>query len=84
MTSFVRSIGFTMTVAGMLVIGVGAAVPNQLGGSITSMKLDRLASIASLGEHAVAVEMGFSHGSRLCRIPIEIRLWNGSQPGRCA
>ena len=25
MTSFVRSIGFTMTVAGMLVIGVGAA-----------------------------------------------------------
>jgi hypothetical protein len=84
MRSFLRSSSLIAAVVGTVFIAIGGAVVYGQTGSIVAAKSDRLASVASFEPHYLTVETRFHDGSQLCRIPIEIGLWNTPQPGRCA
>ncbi len=84
MNSFSRSSGLIATVLGTCIVGIGAAVmPAQTEGAALA-NVDRIGSAASLDANYLTVAMPFRQVSQLCRIPIEIGMWNSRQPGRCA
>ena len=83
MSSLLRSTSLIATVVGTVLVGIGGAFIHSESGNVIGAKSDRLASVASLDAHYLTVETRFQDGSRLCRIPIEIGLWNTPQPGKC-
>jgi hypothetical protein len=83
MRSFFRSSSLIATLIGTLVIGIGGAATNEPGQSFVSTKSDRLALAGNLGGDYVTVETRVQGASLLCRLPIEIGMWNTPQAGRC-
>ena len=81
----VRSLLYSMSLiavlAGGVMAGVGAASVSEPSGALA--KSDRLPFPRYLGKHSVTVEAPMPNGSRLCRLPIEISVWNSRAPGAC-
>ena len=83
MRSFFRSSSLIATLIGTLVIGIGGAATNVSGNSFVSTKSDRLALAGTLGADFVTVETRVQGASLICRLPVEIGIWNVPRAGRC-
>jgi len=83
MRTFFRSTGLVATLVGTLIVGVGSAATYERGSNFVSTKSDRLSSTGNLGGSYVTVETRLRGTSVLCRLPIEIGMWNTPRPGRC-
>lgn len=83
MRSFFRSTSLIATLIGALVIGIGSGATKEWGDSVVPAKSDRLASAVNLGGDYMIVETRLHTVSLLCRLPIEIGMWNTPRPGRC-
>ena len=81
MRPFLYSMGLIALLAGPFTAGVGAASVSEPSAALA--KSDRLPFPRYLGKNSVMVETPIPNGSQLCRLPIEISMWNSWGPGAC-
>jgi hypothetical protein len=81
MKTFLHSTGLVATLLGTLLIGAGSAAMSDQSAAL--VKSDRLPLPRYSGQDYVTVETRIPNGSQLCRIPIEIGMWNNWGPGIC-
>ena len=81
MRSLLYSMSLIAVLAGGVMAGVGAAPVSEP--STVMARSDRLPFPRPLGKHYVTVEAPIPNGSQLCRLPIEISVWNSRAPGAC-
>ena len=83
MRSFFRSTSLIATLIGTLVAGIGDAAAYERGDGFVLSKSGRLASPGDFSGNYVTVQTRLHVSSVLCRLPIEIGMWNTPRPGRC-